>query len=335
LIVSKVRKYLNDRFQRELEKEKAERGELTVKDKEEKADRKKKEELEEKITFAEAYSLTGLAKLKGIKDYIKNLLENNCKFIIFAYHISVLDSIEDLLYEFEVGYIRIDGRVLNEKRDEAVAEFQNKDTCRVALLGITACATGITLTAASTVLFAELYWTPAIMIQAEDRAHRIGQEHSCVNIHYLYGADTIDEIIFPRLRNKYFVVSTTLDDKKLDLGLQLVESGVVGDFSNSNKKIITQNRIIDDDDDEEEDFEKFKKEIENKYGLIVDKNEIEKSIDDDLLGKINFHYDGTKRERDFEITEDSAETNLTYQENDISYISRRSSKIRLDNSKEI
>jgi SWI/SNF-related matrix-associated actin-dependent regulator of chromatin subfamily A-like protein 1 len=332
-IVAKVRKYLNSRFQKELEKEKADRGELTEKDKEEKAERKKKEELEEKLTFAEAYSLTGLAKLKGIKDYIKYLLENNCKFIIYAYHIAVLDSIEDLLIEFEVGYIRIDGRVLNEKRDEAVAQFQEDETCKVALLGITACATGINLTAASTILFAELYWTPAIMIQAEDRAHRIGQQHPCVNIHYLYGADTIDEIIFPRLREKYFVVSTTLDDQKLELGLQPVESGVVGDFSNSNKKIISQKKIIIDD--EEEDFQEFKKEIENNYGLIVDKNEIEKSIDEDLFSKLNLHDGGVKRERDLDSVEENDETNFSLQEKEISFFSKSSSKTKFGNSSDL
>jgi SWI/SNF-related matrix-associated actin-dependent regulator 1 of chromatin subfamily A len=117
-----------------------------------------------------------------------------------------------LVIDKKVDYIRIDGRVKPEDRAVLVNKFQNDENCKIAILAITACSTGITLTEATKVIFAEMYYTPAIMIQAEDRAHRIGQK-STVQIIYLYGAATIDEIFFPRIREKYFLVSTILDDK--------------------------------------------------------------------------------------------------------------------------
>lgn len=40
-----------------------------------------------------------------------------------------------------------------------------------------------------------MHWTPAVMMQAEDRAHRIGQQE-CVDCHYLIGDGTLDDHIF-------------------------------------------------------------------------------------------------------------------------------------------
>ena len=150
-------------------------------------------------TLNEAYTLTGKAKIKGITDYITYLINNSCKFLIFAHHTEVLNSIEETVKKTKTEYVRIDGQVTSEKKQEKVNKFQKDNSCLVAILGITACATGITLTKASTIIFAELHYTPAIMIQAEDRAHRIGQENNCVNIHYLFASDTLDEIIYNKL----------------------------------------------------------------------------------------------------------------------------------------
>ena len=188
--------------------------------------------------FSKAYSITGQAKLPGIKDYVNYLVDNSCKFLIFAHHEEILDAIEEVISDDKVDYIRIDGKVPVEKRPNLVKKFQTEDECLVAILSITACATGLTLTKASTVVFAELHFTPSIMIQAEDRAHRIGQESGCVNIHYLYGADTLDVLLFRKLNEKQNIVSTTLDNKSKDLDVTKIKEQV-GDFINMNGKQIS------------------------------------------------------------------------------------------------
>lgn len=73
-----------------------------------------------------------------------------------------------------------------QERHAAFSRFQNDDSVRCAVLSVTACGMGITLTAASDVVFAELHWTPAVLQQAEDRCHRIGQAKS-VNVRYIIG----------------------------------------------------------------------------------------------------------------------------------------------------
>ena len=59
----------------------------------------------------------------------------------------------------------------------------------------------MTFTAATHVVFAELYWDPGHLKQAEDRAHRIGQ-CSSVNIHYLIANGTLDTLMWGMLNRK-------------------------------------------------------------------------------------------------------------------------------------
>lgn len=55
-----------------------------------------------------------------------------------------------------------------------------------------------------------MHWTPAVMIQAEDRAHRIGQNNS-VNCHYLLGYNTLDDKLYQKLESKFAIVSNIID----------------------------------------------------------------------------------------------------------------------------
>ena len=89
----------------------------------------------------------------------------------------------------------------------------------VGILALTASSQGITLTAATSVVFAEMNWTPGIMVQAEDRAHRIGQSKS-VNVYYLYGENTVDAMIYPRLKLKSEVFANILDGKKTEFTIE-------------------------------------------------------------------------------------------------------------------
>lgn len=59
-------------------------------------------------------------------------------------------------------YIRIDGKTPGEVRQNYVNKFQTKDSVKVAILSITAANTGLTLTAAQLVVFAELFWNPGV-----------------------------------------------------------------------------------------------------------------------------------------------------------------------------
>ncbi|CAJ0844525.1 12665_t:CDS:2 [Entrophospora sp. SA101] len=162
--------------------------------------------------LSEIYSLTGYAKSPFIVNYVKDLYENtDKKFIIFAYHKMVLDDIEDCIKTYNSkSYIRIDGDTKSNDRRMFCNRFQANDETRVALLSIMAANTGITLTAADIVLFAELTWDPTALFQGEDRAHRIGRKDK-VFIKYMIAKDTIDDLMWGVITKKTSTTENILD----------------------------------------------------------------------------------------------------------------------------
>lgn len=160
------------------------------------------------------YKQTAIAKAGAVKDYIKMMLEaEQLKFLVFAHHLTMLQACTEAAIEAKAGYIRIDGSVPSSERIQLVHKFQSDPETRVAILSIQAAGQGLTFTAASHVVFAELYWNPGHIKQAEDRAHRIGQTSS-VNVHYLIAKGTFDTVMWSMLNRKETVTGSTLNGRK-------------------------------------------------------------------------------------------------------------------------
>lgn len=159
------------------------------------------EEFQKKAEYMALWKRTAELKLPSMLEYIDDLLEAGHKMLIFAHHQSVLDALEGHLLVKKVRSMRIDGKTVPSSRQDLCTAFQTDPSIRVAILSITAASTGLTLTAATTVIFAELFWNPGVLVQAEDRAHRIGQ-NDAVNVHYLLAQGTTDDSIWPLILRK-------------------------------------------------------------------------------------------------------------------------------------
>jgi SWI/SNF-related matrix-associated actin-dependent regulator 1 of chromatin subfamily A len=139
--------------------------------------------------------------------------------VVFAVHKTTIDA---LMKEFKTEAVKVDGSVSATKRDEAVKTFQNDPKVKLFIGNIQAAGTGLTLTAASSVAFLELPWTPGELKQAEDRCHRIGQKNT-VNVYYLLADETIEMTIARILDEKRKVLEAVLDGKEVDEGNLLTE----------------------------------------------------------------------------------------------------------------
>lgn len=158
----------------------------------------------------ELYKLTASAKVDSVMEFCKDTAETGCKFIVFLHHKEVMSELDEYITKkLKLGNIRIDGSTAQGSRQMLCRKFQEDPKCRVALLSTTAAGVGLTLTKATVVLFAELYWNPGSLLQAEDRAHRIGQR-DCVLVKYLLAKKTLDESMWSTVRRKLTVVGHSL-----------------------------------------------------------------------------------------------------------------------------
>lgn len=165
--------------------------------------------------------MTVEGKLKAGIDFIKDtFIANETKVLIFCTHKDTINTLEEAFKEI---CVKVDGSVKDIDRQAARDQFQNDPSTLVFLGNIKAASEGLTLTAASNVVFFEFDWTPAAHDQAEDRTHRIGQTAFSVNCYYLIAEGTIDEFIMGMLETKRKIAQGGVGDKK-ELHFNLFEN---------------------------------------------------------------------------------------------------------------
>lgn len=149
---------------------------------------------------AQLRRLTGLAKVAPVVEWVKEQLDGGLeKIVLFAHHKDVIAGLADGLQRLSIGtgsehLSVLTGSSTPHERQYAIDEFQKVKTNRVFIGQIQAAGTGITLTAASDLVFVESSWVPAENEQAAMRIHRIGQQNACL-VRFATLAGSIDEQI--------------------------------------------------------------------------------------------------------------------------------------------
>jgi SNF2 family DNA or RNA helicase len=159
------------------------------------------------------------AKLDRMEELVEELAQAGKKCIIFSNWSNITSIAKERLSKYNPAYIT--GDTSPNERMEEVSRFQNDDRCKVIIGTIGAMGTGLTLTAAQTVIFLDSPWNRALKDQAEDRAHRIGTQGT-VNIITLVTKNTIDERIEDIVYKKGLVSDALVDGKGGKLGMDMI-----------------------------------------------------------------------------------------------------------------
>lgn len=145
-------------------------------------------------------------KMLLLNRLLDTLFATKHKVLLFSQFTTMLDVIEDWATLYKGWKVcRIDGNTSQESRRDQMKEFNeggdSPDAPQLFLLSTRAGGLGINLVAADTVIFFDQDWNPQMDLQAQDRAHRIGQTKP-VLVFRLVSAHTIETKILQKAGNK-------------------------------------------------------------------------------------------------------------------------------------
>ncbi|KAK3164366.1 hypothetical protein QOZ80_1AG0016670 [Eleusine coracana subsp. coracana] len=193
-------------------------------------------------------------KMVLLDKLLPKLKERDSRVLIFSQMTRLLDILEDYLMYRGYQYCRIDGNTGGEDRDASIESFNKPGSEKfVFLLSTRAGGLGINLATADVVVLYDSDWNPQADLQAQDRAHRIGQKKE-VQVFRFCTEYTIEEKVIERAYKKLALDALVIQQGRLaeqktvnkDDLLQMVRFGAEMVFSSKDSTITDEDidRII-------------------------------------------------------------------------------------------
>ncbi|XP_015693069.1 probable chromatin-remodeling complex ATPase chain [Oryza brachyantha] len=193
-------------------------------------------------------------KMVLLDKLLPKLKERDSRVLIFSQMTRLLDILEDYLMYKGYQYCRIDGNTGGEDRDASIEAFNKPGSEKfVFLLSTRAGGLGINLATADVVILYDSDWNPQVDLQAQDRAHRIGQKKE-VQVFRFCTEYTIEEKVIERAYKKLALDALVIQQGRLaeqkavnkDELLQMVRFGAEMVFSSKDSTITDEDidRII-------------------------------------------------------------------------------------------
>ncbi|KAG8998793.1 hypothetical protein FRB94_006640 [Tulasnella sp. JGI-2019a] len=172
---------------------------------------------------------------------LPKLFATGHRVLIFFQMTNVMDILEDYMRLKGVKCLRLDGGTKTEDRGELLKQFNAPDSeFNVFMLSTRAGGLGLNLQTADTVIIYDSDWNPHADLQAQDRAHRIGQKKA-VRIFRFVTEKSVEEAILTRARTK------------LDMDEKVIQAGRFDNKSTAEERDQYLRQLIEDQDDESQD----------------------------------------------------------------------------------
>ncbi|KAL2835103.1 SNF2 family N-terminal domain-containing protein [Aspergillus cavernicola] len=175
-------------------------------------------------------------KIDKLCELLHRFKEKGDRALVFSQFTMVMDILEDVLENQHLEFVRLDGQTSVEDRQSIMDAFHERTDIPVFLLSTKAGGAGINLACANKVIIFDSSFNPQEDVQAENRAHRVGQTRD-VEVIRLVTKATIEEQIYALGQTKLALDQAVAGEegaenkKSEEAGMKAVEEMVLADIS--------------------------------------------------------------------------------------------------------